>query len=497
MTSHRPSAVPPGPALHRLRRHSPWIALAAGAALTGALGQAGLQAARRIQHAELQWQARAAATRIEAQLKAHQAAAQVLRGALPSGGPVDAAPAGAAAEAWRGAMPELRALAVLPADAAEAAAAPAARARDSGQPVASADGRGVHVWLPLYAGAAVPLEAGQRRSAYRGVLRYTLAAQALLPAPQAEHAGAVPRLRLLLHDGASPAGQPAAPAAVLADSAGDPAGVPTAPEHELRASAGFFHAAHTWTVEAAVPARMPASARLLLAAVAAAGLGSSIGLAWALHAAQRRRGAAQAVAAGMAHELNQPIAALLLSSFNVRAWLEQQRPDRATDALDRIEQAAQRMGRIVSQWPVLAREGRVHLRSVNLSDLLARAMQQAPATLVEPPDRQLHVLAVAAGLEQVVAGLLSRRGPPAAGAAPPAAEIRTAAGAEAVTIEILHPDGGPGSGDAARPFLSRQKSVTALSTANARRRLRSFGGNLHTRRDERGLAFVLTLRPGA
>ncbi|GHD64233.1 sensor histidine kinase [Jeongeupia chitinilytica] len=118
------------------------------------------------------------------------------------------------------------------------------------------------------------------------------------------------------------------------------------------------------------------------------------------------------MAAGVTHELNQPLAALTTLSDNAARLLELNETAEARENLGLISQLAQRMGRIVGQLKTFARKESARLEPVLLADAFANALM-----LVEPRRRELNaridtdvsdetVRADALQLEQVLVNLL-------------------------------------------------------------------------------------------
>jgi two-component system, NtrC family, C4-dicarboxylate transport sensor histidine kinase DctB len=120
------------------------------------------------------------------------------------------------------------------------------------------------------------------------------------------------------------------------------------------------------------------------------------------------------MAAGITHEINQPLAALRTLSDNARRLLELARPDEARDNLHMIGQTAERMGRIVGQLKTFARKGPAELQPISVADALSNAMllvesrsrEHAVEIEVVQPDVPVRVVADAIRLEQVLVNLL-------------------------------------------------------------------------------------------
>lgn len=120
------------------------------------------------------------------------------------------------------------------------------------------------------------------------------------------------------------------------------------------------------------------------------------------------------MAAGMSHELNQPLAALQTLSDNAIALHQRQRGDEVAENLRLIGQLAERMGRIVRQLKSFVRKEPPTLHPCSVREaldhallLLAPRCQAVDARIeVGPFDGALCVLADATRLEQVLVNLL-------------------------------------------------------------------------------------------
>ncbi len=119
------------------------------------------------------------------------------------------------------------------------------------------------------------------------------------------------------------------------------------------------------------------------------------------------------MAAGVTHELNQPLAAIRAFADNARTFLQRGQVDQAAGNLGHISDASARMGAIIAQLKGFARKGEtidsVDLeRSVRASSfLLESEFRRRDATLdIATPDRPLVVCGDAVRIEQVLINLL-------------------------------------------------------------------------------------------
>lgn len=119
------------------------------------------------------------------------------------------------------------------------------------------------------------------------------------------------------------------------------------------------------------------------------------------------------MAAGMTHELNQPLAAIRAFADNARTFLERGQPDKAAGNLAHIGDASARMGAIIAQLKGFARKdetlARVDLAaSVRASALLLDGEFRRHGALlaIDAGDTALAVTGSAVRIEQVVINLL-------------------------------------------------------------------------------------------
>ncbi|MBK4735430.1 sensor histidine kinase [Noviherbaspirillum pedocola] len=179
------------------------------------------------------------------------------------------------------------------------------------------------------------------------------------------------------------------------------------------------------------------------------------------------------MAAGIAHELNQPLAALRTLSGNARKFLARGMQDTASANLERIDELVDRMGQLTAQLKSFARKSSGQPRAV----LLRRALDNA-LFLLEQRLRQAHIVpcidlpqdAVQLWcdpnrLEQILVNLVSNALDAMEGSQEPFLEI--GARLREHRAEIWVRDRGPGiSADAAahlfEPFFTTKDAVNGL-----------------------------------
>jgi two-component system C4-dicarboxylate transport sensor histidine kinase DctB len=213
------------------------------------------------------------------------------------------------------------------------------------------------------------------------------------------------------------------------------------------------------------------------------------------------------MAAGISHELNQPLAALRTFADNAAALLARGRHAEAAENLATIGELVERAGRIVRQLKTFARKGPGEREAVGVAAAIDHAL-----LIVEPRRRELAAvidvavdrpeLAVAAEpvrLEQVLLNLLRNGLDAMAGAPAPRLEVgaRQAGG----RVEIAVADRGPGLAPEVLAHLFEPFYTTkpvgeglGLGLAISRTILEGYGGRLEARnRPGGGAEFVITL----
>jgi two-component system C4-dicarboxylate transport sensor histidine kinase DctB len=232
------------------------------------------------------------------------------------------------------------------------------------------------------------------------------------------------------------------------------------------------------------------------------------------------------MAAGITHELNQPLAALRGFSDNTRVFLERGDQESARENLEAIAALTERMGKITNQLKLFV--GRARPRSAraplaralrNVLALLQKRLQDVEVVLTavdaeagtrtrfDPSDEHPEIVANCDDLrlEQVLINLLSNAvdaggGHPSAGVTPPRIEIEIEA--TEATLAISVHDNGPGIPDDVLPRLFEPFFTTkemgqglGLGLAISSSIARDAGGSLVARNaPDGGALFVLTLR---
>jgi two-component system C4-dicarboxylate transport sensor histidine kinase DctB len=213
------------------------------------------------------------------------------------------------------------------------------------------------------------------------------------------------------------------------------------------------------------------------------------------------------MAAGITHELNQPLAALHTLSDNAVALIDLGRLDEARENLELISQTISRTGRIITQLKSFARKGPGEKAPVVVRDAIEHAL-----LIVEPRRREigksgaridiqpvadtLCVFAETVRVEQVLVNLLRNGLDAMADGVVDEPLLTVTAGyadADALRVRIAVRDHGPGIPEAVLPHLFEPFYTTkpvgeglGLGLAISLAIIESFGGQLEARNAEGG-----------
>lgn len=120
------------------------------------------------------------------------------------------------------------------------------------------------------------------------------------------------------------------------------------------------------------------------------------------------------MAAGVAHEINQPVATIRAFADNARTLLKRDRMAEANENLENIAALTDRIGTITGDLKILARKGRTAAEPVSLKLVIEGAVMllrsrfsgQMDALDIVLPDQDLKVLGSRIRLEQILINLL-------------------------------------------------------------------------------------------
>lgn len=216
------------------------------------------------------------------------------------------------------------------------------------------------------------------------------------------------------------------------------------------------------------------------------------------------------MAAGISHELSQPLAALQTLADNAAELLRRNDPDNASSNLQLIGGLCTRMGTIVGELKAFARKEPARLQPVPLEQVIASTLmliepiRHASRTRIEASteDADLAILGDGIRLEQVLVNLL-RNAMDAMEAMEAGAErlieLRVLNHGDTVTLSVR--DHGPGLSKDARahlfePFFTTKPSGKGLGLGLSLSQaiVREMGGQITASHAEPGAQFDLTMR---
>ncbi|RZT11022.1 two-component system, NtrC family, C4-dicarboxylate transport sensor histidine kinase DctB [Duganella sp. CF402] len=212
------------------------------------------------------------------------------------------------------------------------------------------------------------------------------------------------------------------------------------------------------------------------------------------------------MAAGITHELNQPLTALRTMSDNARVLIERGRLEEASGNLATISQLVARMGTLTGQLRQFARKADASLAAVPLEAaihaalfLVERRIEQERVTFrLQARDANVQALCDTNRLEQVLVNLFTNALDAMEGSAVRelVASVRSAHGRALIIVE----DTGPGLPEDVRahlfePFFTTkpQGKGLGLGLAISEQIIREFGGELRAEAADTGARFIIEL----
>jgi two-component system C4-dicarboxylate transport sensor histidine kinase DctB len=221
-----------------------------------------------------------------------------------------------------------------------------------------------------------------------------------------------------------------------------------------------------------------------------------------------RLGSIGQITAGVAHEINQPVAAIRAFAENAKVFIDRSDFTAAERNVDLIVDLTSRIGRITSELRSFARRDTPLIGEVNVGDALDGALvligdrpRAEGVSLVLPglAAESVKVLADRVRLEQVIINLLQNSLDALMEVEDRRIEIRLEARPDAKEVTLIFDDSGPGVPAALRktlfkPFVTGKKKGLGLGLGIAQDIVREFGGELVlTRSTMGGTSFKITL----
>lgn len=210
------------------------------------------------------------------------------------------------------------------------------------------------------------------------------------------------------------------------------------------------------------------------------------------------------IAAGVAHEINQPVAAIRTQAETASAYLQREQGAKAARALGRIGDLTARIGAITQELRAFSRKAEPQLGTVSLNEaidgallLLGGRLRQGGVRLTRPRGGNLLVVADRFRLEQVIVNLMQNAAEALEGRAD--GQITLTVERVADHVELRVADNGPGVADDIRdqlftPFVTSKANGLGLGLVICRDIVAGFGGELDLRPAAVGAAFVIRLK---
>lgn len=211
------------------------------------------------------------------------------------------------------------------------------------------------------------------------------------------------------------------------------------------------------------------------------------------------------VAAGVAHEINQPVATIRTFADNARVFLKRDRKQDADENLESIASLTERIGVITSDLKILARKGRTAAEPVSIRLVIegavvllrSRFAGRMDALDITLPEEHVMVSGSRIRLEQIVINLLQNALEAVEGRADGRVEVRTLLRDDNVVLTIS--DNGPGiSKDIHEqlfsPFNTSKEGGLGLGLVISRDIASDYGGRIEVETGENGTCFSVYLK---
>ncbi|MCY1665251.1 ATP-binding protein [Rhizobium sp. SL86] len=211
------------------------------------------------------------------------------------------------------------------------------------------------------------------------------------------------------------------------------------------------------------------------------------------------------VAAGVAHEINQPVATIRAYADNARTYLDRQQLEPASSNLTEIAELTERIGTITQDLKALARKGRSAPEPVPVRDVLTGAVMllksrfagRLEALVLDLPNPSLLVLGNRLRLEQVMINLLQNA--LEAIETLPGGQVRAFVEEAAGTVTVVVQDNGPGIAPEVlrqlfTPFNTSKEAGLGLGLVIAKDIISDYGGHIGVESRPTGTRFSVTLK---
>lgn len=214
------------------------------------------------------------------------------------------------------------------------------------------------------------------------------------------------------------------------------------------------------------------------------------------------------VAAGVAHEINQPVATIRAYADNARVFLERGQNGSAEENLGEIAALTERIGTITEELKAFGRKGRTPPEAVNLRSAIEGAVVllrsrfggRLEALHITLPAPDLTVIGNRVRLEQVLINLFQNALEALEGRVDARVEVSVQEISEEVTVRVT--DNGPGIAPSIRhslftPFNTSKENGLGLGLVISKDIVADYGGRIEVESDDNGATFIIYLRKAA
>lgn len=214
------------------------------------------------------------------------------------------------------------------------------------------------------------------------------------------------------------------------------------------------------------------------------------------------------VAAGVAHEINQPVATIRAYADNARVFLDRKQTVPAEENLGAIAALTERIGTITEELKAFARKGRTAAEPVELKGVIegavvllrSRFAGRLDALDITPPPPGLKVKGNRIRLEQVLINLFQNALEALDGRENARVEVSAEETADGVTINVS--DNGPGIPPEIlkslfTPFNTSKEKGLGLGLVISKDIVADYGGRIEVASGDRGTRFTIHLAKAA
>ncbi|MFK0690070.1 ATP-binding protein [Mesorhizobium sp. IMUNJ 23033] len=214
------------------------------------------------------------------------------------------------------------------------------------------------------------------------------------------------------------------------------------------------------------------------------------------------------VAAGVAHEINQPVATIRAYADNARVFLDRKQTVPAEENLGAIAALTERIGTITEELKAFARKGRTAAEPVELKGVIegavvllrSRFAGRLDALDITPPPPGLKVKGNRIRLEQVLINLFQNALEALDGRENARVEVSAEETADGVTVNVS--DNGPGIPPEIlkslfTPFNTSKEKGLGLGLVISKDIVADYGGRIEVASDDRGTRFTIHLAKAA